>query len=58
MKILITESDIISLYKNGITVIPVGKDDILTPLASDKIHETGISIVKKEEVSFRFYNFR
>ncbi len=51
MKNLITESDIVKLSKKGLSVIPVGEDDILTPLALDKIKALGVKIVKKENVT-------
>ncbi len=50
MKSLITESDIVKLNRKGLKVIPVGDDDLLTPLALDKIKSLGINIVKKEIV--------
>jgi ribose 5-phosphate isomerase B len=48
MKNLITENDILIIYKNGVRVIPLGEDDILTPSAKDKIKELGIAVAKKD----------
>ncbi len=50
MKNLITESDIIKLNKKGLKVIPISENEILTPLALDKIKSLGLKIVKKELV--------
>lgn len=49
MKKLIKESDIISLLKSGSKSLPVAKDDIITPLAWDRIKSSGIMIIKKED---------
>lgn len=49
MKKVITEQNIIELFKKGIKNIPVGKEDILTPLAIDKIRELKLNIVAKSE---------
>ena len=48
MKNLITELDIVKLNKNGLKTLPLGDNDLLTPLAIDKIKSLGIRIVKKE----------
>lgn len=47
MKNLITESDIAKFYREGKTILPVGDNDILTPLAKDKIKALGIKVIKK-----------
>lgn len=47
MKNLITESDIAKFFKEGKTILPIGEDDILTPLAKDKIKSLGIKVIKK-----------
>jgi ribose 5-phosphate isomerase B len=48
MKKLITESDIIQFVKNGNSVLQITKNDIITPLASDRIKMLGLSISDKE----------
>ena len=47
MKKLITELDVILLFKNGIRTIPLDGSEILTPAAQDKISELRIKIVGK-----------
>ncbi|HEX2962839.1 MAG TPA: ribose 5-phosphate isomerase B [Ignavibacteriales bacterium] len=49
MKKLILESDVIKLFRQGIKVLPVAPNDIVTPLALDKIKSLGITIVRREE---------
>jgi ribose 5-phosphate isomerase B len=49
MKKLITELDIIKLHKEGKELLPVGENEILTPLAKDKIKQLGIKLITKEE---------
>lgn len=49
MKKVILEADINKLAKSGSKVLPVAKDDIITPLAMDRIKSMGIVIVSKEE---------
>lgn len=49
MKKLIRESDIVALLKSGSKSLPVAKDDIITPLAWDRIKVSGIKIIKKED---------
>ena len=49
MKKLILESDILKFIKEGGTVLPVGANDILTPGAKDRIKDSGIKIITKEE---------
>jgi ribose 5-phosphate isomerase B len=48
MKRVITESEVLKLYKEGARTIPVGDDDMFTPLAKDKLKELKIKLVKKE----------
>ncbi len=55
MKNLLTELDIAKLHKSGKTIIPIGNDDILTPLAKDKIKSLGMKIITKEEAE-RLYS--
>ncbi|MGE5432597.1 MAG: ribose 5-phosphate isomerase B [Syntrophomonadaceae bacterium] len=50
MKKLILESDVIKLGRQGIKVLPVAPNDIVTPLALDKIKALGIIIVNREEI--------
>ena len=47
MKRVITESEVIKLYKDGGRTFPVGNDDLFTPLAKDKLKELKIKLVKK-----------
>jgi ribose 5-phosphate isomerase B len=47
MKRVITESEVIKLYKDGGRTFPLGDDDLFTPLAKDKLKELKIKIVKK-----------
>lgn len=49
MKKLISESDILKFIKEGGTVLPIGANDILTPGAKDRIKDSGIKIITKEE---------
>lgn len=51
MKKLITELDVLKLYQSGVKIIPVGENEILTPLAKDRIKDLGLKIVTKEEAS-------
>jgi len=51
MKKLITELDIVKLHQAGIKIIPVGENEILTPLAQDKVKDLGLKIVTKEEAA-------
>lgn len=44
MKNLITEQDIIRLIKQGMRVLSVSRDAIITPLAADRIRESKIEI--------------
>jgi ribose 5-phosphate isomerase B len=48
MKRVITESEILKLFKAGARTIPVSDDELFTPLAKDKIKELKIKLVKKE----------
>ncbi len=50
MKKLLTELDIERLHKQGISLIPVGPNEILTPLALDRVKALGMRIISKEEV--------
>lgn len=47
MKILITERDILELQKQGIKVVHITKDTIITPLATDRIRTSKFTIVEK-----------
>lgn len=44
MKKVITESEIIRLAKSGLKEIQIGKDDLLTPLAIDRIKVLGLKV--------------
>ncbi len=50
MKKLYIELDIIKLHKQGISLLPVGQNEIITPLALDKIKELGMTISSKVDV--------
>jgi ribose 5-phosphate isomerase B len=47
MKRVITESDVIKLYKEGGRTFPLGDNELLTPLAKDKLRELKIKLVNK-----------
>lgn len=49
MKKLISEEEIKKINKEGRTVITIGKNDVITPLARDKAKVLGIKIIKKDE---------
>lgn len=49
MKKLITEENILKLYKEGQKVLPLSGNDILTPLAKDAVNRYGIKLVSKHE---------
>jgi ribose 5-phosphate isomerase B len=49
MKRLLTELDIINLHRKGASILPIGEDDILTPLAQDRVKALGIKVISKEE---------
>ena len=51
MKKLLTELDVLKLHQSGVKIIPVGENEILTPLAQDKIKDLGLKIVTKEEAA-------
>lgn len=57
MKRLILESDILKLLQTGNKVLPVGKQDIITPLAMDKIRHSGVKIISREEAEAIESNF-
>ena len=43
----ITEDDIVSLHSRGITEIMIMKNEILTPLASERIKDLSIRVKQK-----------
>jgi ribose 5-phosphate isomerase B len=47
MKRIITESEVVKIYKEGGRTIPVDDNEMFTPLAKDKIKELKLKIVKK-----------
>ena len=51
MKRVITESDVLKLYKEGARTFPVGENELFTPLAKDKLKELKIKIVKKKSAT-------
>jgi ribose 5-phosphate isomerase B len=50
MKMLITEAIINELFKNGVKILPIKKEDIVTPLALDRARALSIKIVNSTEV--------
>ncbi|MFH0734414.1 MAG: ribose 5-phosphate isomerase B [bacterium] len=50
MKKLITEQQIIDLYKKGISEFEIENNSIITPLANDKLKEYNIKIVKPSKI--------
>ncbi|MDR3611461.1 MAG: ribose 5-phosphate isomerase B [Ignavibacteriaceae bacterium] len=44
---VITESEVLKVYKSGGRTFPVGENEMLTPLAKDRIKELKIKLVKK-----------
>ena len=51
MKKLITEADVVKLHRDGIRIISAGENEIITPLALDKIKSLGMALANKEEAS-------
>jgi ribose 5-phosphate isomerase B len=49
MKKLITEDDVVKMHQSGVKIIPLGDNEIVTPLAKDKIKFLGLKVVTKEE---------
>lgn len=49
MKKLIAEADIIKMHQSGVKIIALGENEIITPLAKDKIKTLGLKVVSKEE---------
>ncbi|MCL2220769.1 MAG: hypothetical protein FWC20_00140 [Oscillospiraceae bacterium] len=45
---LLLEDDIISLHRSGQTVLNIGKNCIITPLAADRARELGMEIINEE----------
>lgn len=50
MKKVITERDVLEAYKSGNRVIIIAENDLITPLAKDKIKELGFSVQHSSEV--------
>jgi len=51
MKKLITENDVLSLIKSGLTELVVGKDSVVSPLALDRIKQNKIRIVSQSSAA-------
>ncbi|HOJ38257.1 MAG TPA: RpiB/LacA/LacB family sugar-phosphate isomerase [Ignavibacteriales bacterium] len=51
MKKIITETIVNELFKKGVKVIPVKKNDIITPLAKDRITELKMQIAYADEIT-------
>lgn len=49
MRRLILENDILKLHREGSKVLAVAQNDIITPLALDRIKALGITIISREE---------
>ena len=47
MRRVITESEIIKIFKDGGKTVPVEENDMFTPLAKDKMRELKMKAVKK-----------
>ena len=50
MKRAVTENEILKQIKDGVKEIHLSKDDILTPLAIDRIRHSGLTLVRDEAV--------
>lgn len=50
MKRAVTELEILKLIKNGAKEIVISKDEILTPLAIDRIRQSGIEVKSGNEI--------
>lgn len=46
MKKLITELDVVKIFRNGVRTIPLDGSEIITPSAKDKINELGMKTVQ------------
>jgi ribose 5-phosphate isomerase B len=46
MKKAVTEIEILKILKSGLREIHIGKDDVLTPLAIDRIKYSGLKIIR------------
>lgn len=51
MKKLITEDIVLKILKSGNKIISAGKNEIITPLAMDRIKREGMTIVQKDSAS-------
>lgn len=57
-KRLITEDFVLQLIKRNESEIIISENDILTPLALDRIKVAGLRIVKKNNVDYQFSSFK
>lgn len=51
MKKLITEEIVLKILKSGTKIISAGKNEIITPLAMDRIKREGMTIVQKDSAT-------
>jgi ribose 5-phosphate isomerase B len=61
MKKLITEADILKFAKTGNSVVQISKDDIITPLAADRIKILGLTVVDEnisKSISSELFQFK
>ncbi len=56
MKRAITENEILSQIKNGVKEIHLSDDDLLTPLAIDRIRHSGLTVVRNGKSEFKSMN--
>jgi len=56
MKRAITENEILNRIKNGIKEINLSEDDLLTPLAIDRIRQFGLTVVRNGKSEFKSIN--
>ncbi len=58
MKRAVTEYEIIKLIKNGVKEIKLSADDVLTPLAIDRIKYSGLTVIRGEQKETYQTNFK
>ncbi|MEW6195542.1 MAG: ribose 5-phosphate isomerase B [Bacteroidota bacterium] len=58
MKRAVTEYEIIKLIKNGLKEIKLSDDDVLTPLAIDRIKHSGLIVIRGEQKETYQTNFK
>jgi len=58
MKRAVTEYEIIKLIKSGVKEINLSDDDVLTPLAIDRIKHSGLTVIRCEQKETYQTNFK